>query len=564
MQLVKSENLTAPLEGFNHLPLVRQLALMIGLAASIALVVVAVMWTQEEGGRSVLFSGLVPEDASQVVQSLQEQGVDYKVNEATGAIMVPSDKVHEVRLQLAGDGLPKGGGVGFDLLQKEQEFGASQFIQNKRYQHALETELARSVSSVGHIKSARVHLAMPEQSAFIRERREPTASVVVDLYPGRRLEGGQVDSITHLVAASIPEMSPGNVSVVDQRGRLLTGSNGDEGAARNEQQFEYVSQIERRYADRVENILTPVVGYEGVRAQVTAEVDFSVTERTQETYNPDMPAPRSKQTLEEITANGGPGGVPGALANQPPAEAQVPEQVNQGNGGQGEQGGESAFAFANNQNGEGSGPVDSRKETTVNYELDRTISHTESAPGRLQRLSVAVVIDDRTVTNEDGELVREPRPEAEIERITSLVKEAVGYNPRRGDTVNVINASFQKQQELEPVPEPSLWEQGWVWDVAKKVGAGIIVLLLLFGVLRPLLRSLAAVKPVPGAAAGHAGEEEEQLGEDQLSLSGGGGGSARLPKPEQQYEEDLNVARQLAQEDPKRVAQVVRTWLTSE
>ncbi|HKJ76283.1 MAG TPA: flagellar basal-body MS-ring/collar protein FliF [Gammaproteobacteria bacterium] len=565
--MVKSENLTAPLEGFNHLPLVRQLALMIGLAASIALVVVAVMWTQEEGGKSVLYSGLAPEDASQVVQSLQQQGVDYKVNDATGAIMVPSDKVHEVRLQLAGDGLPKGGGVGFDLLQKEQEFGASQFIQNKRYQHALETELARSVTSVGHIKSARVHLALPEQSAFIRKRRDPTASVVVDLYPGRRLEAGQVDSITHLVASSIPEMSPGKVTVVDQRGRLLTGQNGDGNAARNEQQFDYVNKVEQRYADRIENILTPIVGYEGVRAQVTAAVDFSVTERTQETYNPDMPAPRSKQTMEEVTANGGPGGVPGALANQPPAEGQVPEQVNQGNqgnAGQGQQGEGSAFTFAGSQNGENGETVDSRRETTVNYELDRTISHTESAPGRLQRLSVAVVVDDRKVTNEDGELVREPWPEGEIERITGLVKEAVGYNPRRGDTVNVINASFQEQEEVAPVPEPPLWERAWVWDVAKKVGAGIIVLLLILGVLRPLLRSLAAVKPAAGVAAGPTEEEGEQLGEDQLSLSGGGGGSARLPKPEQQYEEDLNVARQLAQEDPKRVAQVVRTWLTSE
>ena len=561
MDMVKSENVTAPLQGFNHLPLVRQLALMIGLAASIALVVVAVMWTQEEGGKSVLYSGLAPEDASQVVASLQQQGVDYKVNDATGAIMVPSDKVHEVRLQLAGDGLPKGGGVGFDLLQKEQEFGASQFIQNKRYQHALETELARSVTSVGHVKSARVHLALPKQSAFVRKRREPTASVVVHLYPGRRLEGGQVDSITHLVASSIPEMSPGKVTVVDQRGRLLTGPEQDARTKQSEQQFEYVRKLETSYADRIENILTPIVGYEGVRAQVTAEVDFTVTERTQETYNPGEGTPRSKQVMEEMTRGGGPGGVPGALANQPPAEAQVPEEAN---GGQGEQASAFAFAGENNAgNGEG-GAIDSRKETTVNYELDRTISHTQSPSGRVKRLSVGVVVDDRTVTNEDGEVVQQPWPDGEIQRITELVKEAVGYNPRRGDTVNVINASFQQPKAVEAVPEPPLWEQAWVWGVAKKLGAGIIVLMLIFGVLRPLLRSLAAVKPATARASAELGEEAGgELGEDQLSLSGGGG-AAKLPRPEERYEEDLNGARQLAQEDPKRVAQVVRTWLTSE
>lgn len=542
MEMVKSESVTAPFEGYMNLPLVRQLALMIGLAASIALVVVAVMWTQK-GDYALLFSGLAGEDAAAVVDALQQQNIDYKMDQTTGAVMVPADKVHEVRLRLAGEGLPKSSGVGFDMLQKEQGFGTTQFIQNKRYQHALETELARTIATVGPVKSARVHLALPKQSVFVRERKEPSASVAVHLFPGRRLEGGQVDAITHLVASGIPELSPHRVTVVDRSGRLLSDERKDEQVGRSEEQFEYTRKLEKSYVERIENILSPIVGYEGVRAQVAADVDFSVMERTQETYNPDLPAPRSKRTMEEVSRTPQSEGVPGALSNQPPAQAQVPEQ-----------------AAGQNQQGTESEPTRSRKETTVNYELDRTISHSRQGAGRVKRLSVAVVVNDRTTRNEDGEVVREPWPAEELQRIESLVREAVGYNPRRGDTVNVINQSFQAPEAVEPLPEPAIWEQPWVWDVARKVGGGIIVLLVILGLLRPLLRSLASVKPGPARA--EVGEEE--LGEERLSLSGpegGGGGAARLPRPEERYEEDLATARQVAHEEPKRVAQVVRTWL---
>ena len=566
MELVKAENITAPLEGLSRLPLVRQLGFMFGLAASIALIVAVVMWSQK-GGYSVLYGGLASQDSAKVVEALQKNGVDYKLNEQTGAIMVPADKLYQARLQLANEGLPKSAGVGFDILEKKQEFGTSQFLENKRYQLALETELARSIATIGTVQRARVHLALPKQSVFVRKRQQPSASVLVNLYPGRVLDNGQVTAIQHLVASSIANLSPDRVTVVDQKGHLLSEKASDTNVARNQEQFGYQRQVENNYVQRVENILAPLVGFDGVRAQVNADLDFTVTEQTQETYNPDLPAVRSKQVSEETTVGPDAGGVPGALSNQPPGEASVPERVQSAQGqtqGQSQAQGQNASAQAastqtsEKQSGK---PTRSRRESTVNYELDRTISHSRIAGGKIKRLSVAVVVDDHVVRGKDGKMARKPWTPQEIDRMTALVKEAIGYNVQRGDTVNVINASFQAPEAAAPLPTPPLWQQPWVWEVGKKLGAGLLVLLFILGVLRPLLRTLASVKPesLPSMAG-----DEEGMADDQLTLTGSApGGAARLPSPDQ-YDEDLNVARQIAKEDPKRVAQVVKTWVRAD
>lgn len=524
-------------------PVTRQLGVMFGLAAAVALGIAVVLWGREPT-YGVLFSGLGTKDAAAVVEQLRKDGVHYKLDEATGAIMVPASKVHDLRLELAAAGLPQSGGVGFAMLDRKQEFGTSQFMENARYQRALEEELARTIASVNHVENARVHLALPKQSVFVRKRQEPSASVLVNLFPGRTLDKQQVAAITHLVASSIPNLDPSRVTVVDQMGRLLSSEKLSPEVSAGKEQFEHTRTLEAAYVMRIENILAPIVGLDGVRAEVSADVDYAVTELTQETYNPDAPALRSEQRFEESVVGKDAQGVPGALTNQPPGVAVAPETLPA-------QGTPAA---------EGE-PTRTVKRATVNYELDRTISHTRSATGQVKRLTVAVVVDDKLVPGENGAMVRVSRTPEEMERITALVRDAVGFNAERGDTVNVVNVPFTEVQNLGPLPEPPLWQQVWLWDLVKEVFAwGLAAVVLLFA-LRAVIRSFSAVRREAEPAKALA--EDKGMAEDQLTLSSSTP-TVRLPGPDQTYEENLAQARQMALQDPKRVAQVVRTWIAAD
>ncbi len=538
-------------QGFSQLPALRQLGLMIGLAASVAIGVAVVLWSQTPN-YSLLYANLSEADTSAVMQALQQADIPYKIDDKSGALLVPAKNVHEARLKLAGSGLPKGNAVGLELLQKDQELGTSQFVEQARYQHALEIELARSISSLRNVSSARVHLAIPKRSVFVREQQHPTASVVLDLYSGRQLKEGQIAAVVHLVASSIPDLDPDKVTVVDQSGRLLTQSVNDRQLALTSSQFDYTRRLEDSYIKRIEALLSPIVGAGRVRAQVVADVDFTRVEKTRESYNPDLPALRSEEVVEESNRSGAPSGVPGALSNQPPeAGTTNPAQAAQGKGqkqtGQATESTEVAGSTS--------------RRSTRNFELDKTISHTRTGGGRVQRLSVAVVLDDRQVVQDDGSVVRTPLTDKEIEQITALVKDAVGFDITRGDTVNVINQAFQQAPAAEPLPEPKLWEQPWVMDLGKQLLGGLGVLLLVFGVLRPVLKSLAekgAKAPVRMMAVEGGGE----VGEDQLSLSGGAQ-PPRLPAGGQ-YEQQLTMAKGMANQDPGRVAQVVKNWVAND
>ncbi len=548
MQLVKAENMASRFEGFVQLPAVRQIGIIVVFAASIALALTMVLWMQAPS-YGVLVGGLSDRETSQIMDVLQQQSVEYKIDERTGAIMVPAAKVHEVRLQLAKEGLPKSSGMGLEALGNKQEFGTSQFMETTRYKHMLETELARSIITINSVESARVHLALPKQTVFVRKKEQPSASVLVNLYAGRTLETGQVAAIAHLVASSIPHLEPSRVTVVDQHGRLLSTREHSPEMAASQEQLEYTRRVEADYVQRIEGILGPIVGRDRVRAQVTAGLDFTVTERTQENYQPNREAIRSEQISEERSSRPGAEGVPGALSNQPPGEATVPERA-----------GAADAAEAN--------PISSRRNSTTNFELDRTISHTRVATGAIQRLSIAVVVDDRTVLNEEGVAVRESRTPEEIERLTALVREAVGYNAQRGDTVNVVNAPFTGPEVVD-VPEPPLWQQPLVQEWAGKGLAVVAFLLFILLVLRPLLRNLASIRPqqaagVPVPADGVLAlpEAEGELGEDRLSLTGGVD-AVKLPAPGA-YEQNIDMVKKVVKEDPKLVAQVVKTWVAND
>ncbi len=553
--LVDPRKLQLPLAGMAALPVVRQVGLLLGLAASVALGFYVVLWSKDPAYR-MLYSHLSDRDAATVTQTLQQANIKYRVDPETGALLVEGDKIHQARMALAASGFAADGELGFELLDKEQGFGTSQFMQTARYQRALEGELARTVTSLAVVRSARVHLALPRQSTFIRDKREASASVFVELLPGRSLESGQVQAIVNLVANSVPNLRREQVTVVDQQGRLLTRGETDPTLGLTASQFEYTRKLEKEYVRRIENILGPVVGLENLRAQVAVDVDFTITEQTQELYNPDQPAVRSEQRFEETTAGEEPAqGVPGALSNTPPAAGRAPEKA-------------AAAAAAGDTGGT---PLRKRSRSTRNYELDRTISHTRRIPGAVRRLSVAVVVNHKPAPtaakskdkkDKGGAVQRVPLTDEEIKRLTALVKDAVGFNALRGDTVNVINVPFAPPPEVEPLPEPPLWKQPWVLTLAKQVAAGLAVLLVIFGVLRPVMRNLARQAEQQRAVVPAAGEEGEVLADDQVTLTGGE--APRLPRQRQGYQANLEMAKNAVQQDPKLVAQVIKNWVGNE
>ena len=524
----------------------RQIAFLFAIAASVAVGVYVVLWSQTPN-YSLLYGSLNDQDAAKVIESLQKSNIEYRVDNSSGAVMVPSAMVHEARMKLAAEGLPKSANSGFSILNEEQKLGTSQFIEKARYQHALENELAMSISKVSSVRAARVHLALPKESVFLRNRQAPSASVLLDLYPGHKLETGQVAAIANLVSASVPSLDIANVSIIDQYGRLMTNNQSSAELAMTASQFQYTNEVENSYTKRIENLLIPLLGQDGVKAQVTAELDFTKSEQTRESYNPDSQALRSERLEEDTKSSTSTGGVPGALSNQPALDGNSPEIANNN-------------SSDSDSNSKSSGTGSKQKRSTRNYELDKTISHTRSPVGSLMRLSVAVVIDYKKVVNEKGEISKVEHTPEELDQITTLVKEAIGFNALRGDTVNVMNAQFNVPEKIEPLPEAPIWQQPWVWDVGKQVLGGLFVLFLVFGVLKPAIKNMMnkeiTLHQTALAAPGVAGQltvDEESAAKEMKKLE---------VAPE--YDKSIQNVKEMVSTDPKLAAQVVRNWVGEE
>ncbi len=540
-----------PMQGFNKLSIVRQLGLMVGLAASVAIGFAVVLWSQKPEQR-VLFSNLSFSDANQIIEQLRLYNVPYKFDADGRAILVPDEYVHQARLKLASEGYTADKTVGFEILDKEQSLGTSQFMETTKYRRGLEGELARTISSMTAIRNARVHLAIPKDTVFIRDTRKPTASVFLELFSGRQLERDQVASIANLVASSIPALNVKDVTVVDQRGRLLNIRDKDVNVVLAAKQLEYTRNLEETMLNRVNSILQPVVGMGRFRAEVSADVDFTAVEQTDELYNPDLPALRSEQTMDESRVAGASAvGVPGALSNQPPGPSSVPEQAS----------GEGVVSSVTGN------PGSSRKQATRNFELDRTISYTKHQQGRVRRLTVAVVVDDLSSVNAaTGEMIRTPWDQNELERLRILVRDAVGYSSVRGDSVNVVNTPFVAEMPIATEETP-IWKEEWVWDVVKQVMAAVFVLVLVFGILRPILRNLATAGTAGNmAGVGAAGDVSAELeGLDSGDFSSDsvtfGSDDDLLPTPNESFDYQLNAIRSMVAEDPARVAQAVKQWV---
>jgi flagellar M-ring protein FliF len=534
--------------------------LLVGIALAMAAGVAVMLWWQGPNW-SLLYGNLAASDASQVAQSLAASGIKYKINEANGAIMVPAEKVHEARLQLASQGLPESSSTGVDLISRESGIGTSQFMETARYQYALETELARTISTLRSVEAARVHLAMPQQSAFIRDRRPVTASVLVQLRAGGRLEQGQVQAIVHLVASSIPELNAESVTVVDQAGHLLSSNSGAASAAANEQ-IEAVQRVEESYVQRIEQLLQPLMGVGNVRAQVAVDMEATESEQAREQYAPGSAIVRSEQLAEQNSAQqpgAGTSGVPGSLTNQPPTGGTVAALAPPGAGpaaastpAAGANVGANANAAAGAAAAANAAVTgNSSRQSTRNFEIDRTLSYSKQPGGRIKRVSVAVLLDNVRKKGADGKETVEPLAAAQIADITKLVKNAVGFDEARGDSVSVVSAAFRVDAEqLTPESVP-IWQKPMVQEIGRLVLGALVLLAIALGVLRPMIRNLTAQSVVPMAALAD-------------SAGGAGGeGVAMMAAPGGQplgYEQQLVQAKNMVAQDPKRVAQVVKSW----
>ncbi|MCW2102803.1 UNVERIFIED_ORG: flagellar M-ring protein FliF [Pseudomonas psychrophila] len=568
------------LDNLAEMTMLRQVGLMVGLAASVAIGFAVVLWSQQPDYRP-LYGSLAGMDAKQVMETLAAADIAYTVEPNSGALLVKADDVSRARLKLAAAGVtPSDGNIGFEILDKDQGLGTSQFMEATRYRRGLEGELARTISSLNNIKAARVHLAIPKSSVFVRDERKPSASVLVELYPGRSLEPGQVMAIINLVATSVPELIKSQVTVVDQKGNLLSDQAENSELTMAGKQFDYSRRMEGMLTQRVHNILQPVLGNDRYKAEVSADVDFSSVESTSEQFNPDQPALRSEQsTNEQRTASNGPQGVPGALSNQPPAPATAPQQTGQaGAAGAGmvqpgqpllDANGQQIMDPATGQPMLAPYPADKRSQSTRNFELDRSISHTKQQQGKVNRLSVAVVIDDQAIVNPaNGEVTRSPWSADQLARFTRLVQDAVGFDASRGDSVSVINVPFSSERG-EVIADIPFYSQPWFWDVVKQVLGVLFILVLVFGVLRPVLNNITGNgrnKQVAGIGsdaemAGMGGLDGE-LANDRVSL--GGPQSIMLPSPSEGYDAQLNAIKSLVAEDPGRVAQVVKEWINAD
>ena len=570
------------LENLSDMSMLRQIGLLVGLAASVAIGFAVVLWSQQPDYRP-LYGSLNGMDASQVVETLAAADIAYTVEPNSGALLVKAEDMARARMRLAAAGVaPSDKSVGFEILDQEQGLGTSQFMEATRYRRGLEGELARTVSSLNNVKGARVHLAIPKSSVFVRDERKPSASVLVELYPGRALEPSQVMAIVNLVATSVPELDKGQVTVVDQKGNLLSDQRELSELSMAGKQFDYSRRLESLFTQRVHNILQPVLGSGRYKAEVSADVDFSAVESTSEMFNPDQPALRSEQQVsEQRSAGTSPQGVPGALSNQPPGAAAAPEKA----GGAAAAGpipagqplldanGQQVMDPATGQPMLAPYPADKREQATRNFELDRSISYTKQQQGRLRRLSVAVVVDDQLKLDPaTGEATRVPWSNDELARFTRLVQDSVGFDASRGDSVSVINTPFTVEVG-EEIAEVAFYTQPWFWDIVKQVLGVLFILVLVFGVLRPVLNNItSAGKSSRYSGSGRNGNGDVELGEmggldgelsaDRVSL--GGPQSILLPSPTEGYDAQLNAIKSLVAEDPGRVAQVVKEWINAD
>ncbi|MBL4584873.1 MAG: flagellar M-ring protein FliF [Pseudomonadales bacterium] len=521
--------------GFMNLDIIRQIGLMVGLAASIAIGFAVVLWSREEA-YSPVYPNMEIRNVGEVMSILQSSQIPYKIESGSGILMVADDQVHMARIKLAAEGINGSANVGFELLDQEQGLGTSQFMETTRYRRGLEGELARTINSMQGIRGARVHLAIPRSTVFVRAARKPRASVFLELNSGRRLSVEKVMAVVNLVASAVPELDPGAVTVVDQKGQLLSNTRGNSAMMLAGKQFDYNRKLEEVLSSRIHRTIEPMLGIGHFTAEVTVDIDFSQIEKTSENFKPERQIVRSEQVSEEKRSGGLIEDDGGSLVGEP--DAQI--------------------------DGGGGRSKSHKVQSTRNFEIDKSVSYTKFQVGNVRKMSIAVMVDDRMdMTGEKPGTTRRPWEDEEIAELTELIKGSVGFNAGRGDTINIINNTFLLPEVMGAIEEAPIWEAPWVFSAGKQTLGGIFVLILVFGVLRPILKSLSeagsqanlmtmpAMDALPGADMG---DDPAPVAEEQFLL----------PAADDGYEAKLNAAKGLVAENPNQVAQVVQGWIAED
>jgi len=554
--IANPNQLANPAAGFGArlaaLPAKSRISLGVGIAALIAVLAAITLWSSQ-GDYKVLYANLSDKDGGTIIAQLSQMNVPYRYTEGGGAILVPAAQVHDLRLKLASQGLPKGSVVGYELMDGAR-FGQTQFQERLTFQRGLEGELTRSITSMPSVQNARVHLALPNQNGFFREQQKPSASVMLTLYPGRTLDRAQVAGIVHLISSSVPEMNPKAVSVLDQTGSLLSGASDTiSGGGLDAQQLQYVNQIEASYNKRILDILEPVVGRDNLRAQVTADIDFSQTESTSEEFKPNQgtnatASVRSTQSSEQSGSNGsGATGIPGATSNQPPVAATAPLT-----------GASQALQTAQ---GGGAGQSSSSRNAVTNYEVDKTVKVTRNATGSVKRLNAAVVVNHRSVTDAKGKTTNVPLTPEEIEKLNTLVRESIGFKQERGDSVKVINAPFKVEAVAKD--DTPIWKQPQTIDLLRAAAVptalALVALVIVFALIRPALKS--ALQPLPPVDA-RGNTLDAMVGDEAEEPAISADKVLRIESPK--VSAHLSSARAFAKENPTAVANIVRGWVNGD
>lgn len=547
----------------NRLTNQQKIMLMGTIAVIIAIIVASGTWIKQSDYR-VLFSNISERDGGAIITALEQLNVPYRFNESGSAILIPSDRVHETRLRLASQGLPKAGGVGFELLEN-QKFGTSQFAEQINYQRGLEGELGRTIQSISAVQTARVHLAIPKPTVFVREAIKPSASVLLNLYPGRALDPAQIAGIQNLVAASVPSLNIANVTILDQSGTMLSQLKSKlMEAGLDPTQLKYVQQIEETTAKRIEDILTPILGASNLKVQVAADIDFSQSEQTAETHRPNSTPPdisiRSQQTSESVNATPSAQGVPGALTNQPPVPATAPitQPATPAAGGTTA----NAQPIPGQINAAGvqapisnvGQPISTRKDSTVNYEVDKTIRHTKNSVGNIRRLSAAVVVNYR----KDAKGIAKPLGDTELKQINELVKEAMGFAQERGDTVSVANATFSPVEKTDA--DIPLWKDPETLSLFRELlKYGVVAAIVAFLLLKIVMPLVKTMLPPPPPKEEKEEDENEVLIGGTLDIVAGEDEEAEAAM--HSFTQKLTRAKDMVQEDPKVVANIIKNWM---
>ena len=520
------------------------LSIIFGLAAVLALGVGVTLWSIKPE-YTPLYANLSQTDTGLVADALRASNIPFRIDAASGNVLVANNKISEAKIILASEGLPQSSGTGFEVLKEKSSLGTSQFMESARYQHALETELSRTIAGMRNIDNARVHIAIPKHSVFVRNRGVTSASVMLKLMPGRVLEAGQAESITHLVASSVPYLETSNVTLVNQWGQLLSSSDENDVVAQSAKQLKYKKELEKTYAKRIEALLAPIYGINKIKAQVNADIEFASSERAEELFDPDSQQVRSEQISDQRSEGSLSSaiGIPGALSNQPPAGGEIQQDA----------------APAEEGSSTAATPVSTTQNTTRNYELDKTVRYTQEAKSIITRITVAIVVDDKEIINEAGETVKSPLESEDFALIRGIVRDAIGFNEARGDSVTVYNSSFLPQETIEEPPAIPIWKQAWLISLVKQVFAGIAVLIILFMVVRPAMKTLQSKHvSISSGDAIKTGEIQNEIGGATAMLTNS---SAAHGTNYPNYVQQLAMAKELVAQDPKQVAKIVKTWV---